>query len=77
MTINNIVSGSAVLEYKYPFAINIILDKFPKPSNSVSTGKTSEKADVIKDSASMKKADHDVISLTPQTIKLYETRLEN
>ena len=25
----------------------------------------------------MKKVDHDVISLTPETIKLYERRLEN
>ena len=77
MTINNIVSGfrSAGI---YPFAPNIILDKFPKPNDSsVSTGKTSEKADVIEDSASMKKVDHDVISLTPEAIKLYERRLEN
>ena len=77
MTINNIVSGfhSAGI---YPFAPNIIQDKFPKPNDSsVSTGKTSEKADVIEDSASMKKVDHDVISLTPEAIKLYERRLEN
>ena len=25
----------------------------------------------------MKKADHDIISLTPETIKFYETRLKN
>ena len=79
MTINNIVSGFRSAEFEiFPFAPNIILDKFPKPNDSsVSTGKTSEKAGVIEDSASMKKVDHDVISLTPKAIMLHERRVEN
>ena len=82
MTINNTVSGfhSAGI---YPFPPNVILDKFPKPKEiSVSedpissTEKTSDQANGIEDSSFMEKADHDVISLTPETIKLYEGRLE-
>ena len=82
MTINNIVYGfrSAGI---YPFAPNVILDKFPKPKeisiseDSISfTEETSDKADGIEDLSSMEKDDHDVTSLTLETIKLYETRLE-
>ena len=83
MTINNIVPGfrSAGI---YPFAPNVILDKFPKPKEvSISEDpinsaeETSDKADGIEYSSSMENDDHDVTSLTPKTIKLHETRLEN
>ena len=83
MTISNIVSGfhSAGI---YPFAPNVILDKSPKPKEiSISKDpissaeETSDKADGIEDLSSMEKDDHDVTSLTPETIKLYEMRLEN
>ena len=89
MTINNIVSGfrSAGI---YPFAPNIILDKFQKPKDnsalsdlisegSSSTEKTNDKADGIGDSTSTEKTidEADVASLKPETLKLYEKRLDN
>lgn len=90
MTINNIVSGfrSAGI---YPFAPNVILDKFQKPkdnsalSDSISEGsssteKTNDKADGrIGDSTSTEKTNDeaDVASLKPETLKLYEKRLDN
>ena len=89
MTINNIVSGfrSAGI---YPFAPNVILDKFQKPkdnsalSDSISEGsssteKTNDKAYRIGDSTSTEKTNDeaDIASLKPETLKLYEKRLDN
>ena len=73
MTINHIVSGfrSAGI---YPFAPNVILDKFQKPkdnsalSDSMSEGSSS--TEKTNDEA-------DVASLKPETLKLYEKRLDN
>ena len=89
MTINNIVSGFCSAGI-YPFAPNVILDKFQKPKDnsalsesisegSSSTEKTNDKADGIGDSTSTEKTNDeaDVASLKPETLKLYEKRLDN
>ena len=82
--LHSIVSGfhSAGI---HPFAPNIIVDKFPKPKDNsalsqasisehlTSTGKTNGKADVTEKTND--KAD--ITSLTPETLKLYEKRIEN
>ena len=74
MTINNIVSGFHSARI-YPFAPNIILDKSPKPKDN---GALSQ-ASISEDSTSTEKTNDktDVTSLTPETLKLYENRLEN
>ena len=74
----------------YSFAPNVNLDKFQKPKDnsalsdsisegSTSTEKTSDKADGIGDSTSTEKTNDetDVASLKPETLKLYEKRLDN
>ena len=74
----------------YPFAPNVILDKFQKPKDnsalsdsisedSSSTEKTNDKDDGVGDSTSTEKTNDkaDVTSLTPETLKLYEKRLDN
>jgi len=84
MTINNIVSGFCSAGI-YPFAPKMILDKFYKPSQATDQSKDKDN-DPPEDSASTDleintknclTSDSTSYSLMPETIKLYERRLEN
>ena len=92
MTINNIVSGFRGAGI-YPFAPNMILDKFPKPkksstpqgTDSTKKSSTPQGSDSTKESSTPQgsgstkqtNANNAKTNLTPETIKLYEKRLEN
>ena len=59
----------------YPSALNIILDKFPKPKDNSALSQAS----ISEDSTSTEKTNDkaDITSSTPETLKLFEKRLEN